>query len=129
MGLNHGFGPKKAIFYNFFFLRNIDKEKVFYNILERKNSFLGYKNQKFTKSLNLLNPWFWSKYVYFSKAFFLGNISQENVFSDILQREDSFLGYKNKKFKNSKTWHFFKRVNPWFLSKNGHFFKLFFWPI
>ena len=108
------------------FLGNIGKENVFYDILERKNSFLGYKNQKFKKSLNLLNPWFWSKDGCFSKPFFLGNIGQENVFSDILQRENSFLGYKNKKFKNSKIWHFFNRVNPCFWSKNGHFSKLFF---
>ena len=85
------------------FLGNIGKENVFYDILEQKNSFLGYKNQKFKKSLNLLNPWFWSKDGYFSKPFLLGNIGQENVFSDILQRENSFQGYKNKKFKNSKT--------------------------
>ena len=32
-----------------------------------------------------------------------------------------FLGYKNKKFKKSKNWHFSKGVNPWFWSKNGHF--------
>ena len=34
--------------------------------------------------------------------FFLGNIGQENVFYDILERKNDFLGYKNKKFKRSK---------------------------
>ena len=34
--------------------------------------------------------------------FFLGNIGQESVFYDILERKDGFLGYKNKKFKQSK---------------------------
>ena len=29
-----------------FFLRNIGQENVFYDILERKNAFLGYKNKK-----------------------------------------------------------------------------------
>ena len=33
---------------------------------------------------------------------FCGNISQENVFYDILERKNNFLGYKNKKFKKSK---------------------------
>ena len=33
---------------------------------------------------------------------FLGNIGQENVFYDILEREDAFLGNKNKKFKPPK---------------------------
>ena len=31
--------------------------------------------------------------------FFLGNIGQENVFYDILERKNAFLSYKNKKFK------------------------------
>ena len=57
---------------------------------------------------------------------FLGNIGKENVFHDILAQRKAFLGYKNKKFKTSKNWNFSKGVNPWFLSKNGHFSKLFF---
>ena len=39
---------------------------------------------------------------HFSTFVFSGKISQENVFYDILKRKDAFLGYKNKKFKNSK---------------------------
>ena len=39
-GLTHGFGPKMAIF-STFFLGNIGKENVFYDILERKNAILG----------------------------------------------------------------------------------------
>ena len=46
-GLIHGFGPKMAIFSTFFFLGNIGQENVFYDILERKNVFVGYKNRKF----------------------------------------------------------------------------------
>ena len=37
-----------AIFSNFF-LGNIGQQNVFYDILERKNPFLGYKNMKFKK--------------------------------------------------------------------------------
>ena len=29
-----------------------------------------------------------------------------NVFCDILERKNAFLGYKKKKFKKSKNWHF-----------------------
>ena len=58
--------------------------------------------------------------------FFLGNIGQENVFYDILKRKNAFLGYKNKKFKKSKNYHFSKGVNPWFWSKNGVFSNFFF---
>ena len=36
------------------------------------------------------------------RLFFLGNIGQENVFYDILEPNNVFLGYENKKFKNSK---------------------------
>ena len=53
-----------------YFLGHVGKDNVFHDILERKKSFLGYKNQKFKKSLNLLNPWFWSTDGYFSKPFF-----------------------------------------------------------
>ena len=42
----------------------------------------------------------------FFQHFFLVNLGQENVFYDILERKNAFLGYKNKKSKNLKNWHF-----------------------
>ena len=83
------------------------QENVFHYILERTNAFLDYKNKKFTKSKNChfpkgVNPWFWSKNCHFSSFYFLGNIGQENVFYDILERKNAFLGYKNKKLEKSK---------------------------
>ena len=39
----------------------------------------------------------------FFHLFFLGNIGQENVFYDILERKNAFLGYKNKQLKKSKS--------------------------
>ena len=39
-------------------------------------------------------------------TFFLGKIGQKNVFYDILERIKAFLGYENKKLKQSKNWHF-----------------------
>ena len=121
---------QKWPFCQLYFLGNIAQENVFYDILERKNAFLGYKNKKFKKSKN----WHFSKGLThglvqkwpFLQLFFLGNIGKETVFYDILERKDSFLGYKNKKFKKSKNWHFSKGVNPWFWSKNGHFSTSFF---
>ena len=50
-GLTHGFAPKMPLF-QFFFLGNIGRENLFYDILERENVFLGYKNNKFKKSKN-----------------------------------------------------------------------------
>ena len=38
----------------------------------------------------------------FFKLFFKGNIGQENVFYDIVARENAFLAYQNKKLKESK---------------------------
>ena len=129
-GLVHGFGPKLAILQPFF-LDNIWKKNVFYDILERKNAFLGRKKRKFKKSKNGqffkgVSPWFWSKSGHFSNFFFLGNICKENVFYDILELKNAFLGYKNKKFKKSENWHFFIGVSPWFWSKIGHFSNFFF---
>ena len=58
--------------------------------------------------------------------FFLVNIGQENLFYNILERKNAVLGLENKKFKKSKNWDFPKGVNPWFWSKNCHFFNFFF---
>ena len=122
---------QKWPFFQLFFLSNIGQENVFYDILEWKNVFLGCKNKEFKKSKNWhffkgVNPWFWSKNGQFSKFFFLVDIGQENVFFDIQEQKNAFLGYKNKKFKTSKNLHFFKGVNPWFWWKNRHFFQIFF---
>ena len=62
----------------------------------------------------------------FFLLFFLGNIGMANVFYGILEQNNDFLGYKNKKFKKSKNGHFLKGLNPLFSSKNGHFPSIFF---
>ena len=75
-------------FFHHFFLGNIGQENVFYDILERKNAFRGYKKissksgkiEIFPKGLVHNFPLFW------------GSIAQENVFYDILDRENVFLG-------------------------------------
>ena len=99
---------------------------MFYNILERKNAFLGYKNEKFKKSKKLyfskgVSPWFWSKNWQFLQLFMLVNIGKENVFYDILKGKNDCLGYKNETFKRLKKWDSPKRVRHRFLSKIGHF--------
>ena len=59
--------------------------------------------------------------------FFLGNIGQENVFYDILERKNVCLGYKTRSSKSRKIDIFPKGlVNPWFWSKNGRFSNFFF---
>ena len=118
-----------AIFKNT--LVNIGQENVFCDILERKRTFIDYKNKKFKQSKNWpfskgVNPCFFSKNDHFLKLFFLGKIGQENVFYDILEPKNTFIDYKNKEFKQSKNWHFSKVVNPWFWSTTGHFSNFFF---
>ena len=61
---------QKAIFPTSF-LGNISQGTLFYDILDRENAFLAYKNNKFKNSKNLrfskgVNPLFWSKYGHFS---------------------------------------------------------------
>ena len=95
------------LFFHLLFLGNIGQENVFYDILERENDFLGYKNSKFKKWKNCdvckgVNPWFLSKIDHFSIFSFLRNIGQGNVIYDILERMNAFLGYKNSKFKKWK---------------------------
>ena len=88
-------------FVQLLFLGKIGRENVFYEIVERKNAFLGQKTWS-SKSLKVdffsrrVNTKLWSKNGHFSN-FFLGNISQENVFYDILKRKNTFLGYKKRR--------------------------------
>ena len=110
------------------FLGKISQENVFYDILEGKDAFLGFKNKKFKKSKNChfskgVSSWFWCKKCHFSNFFFLGNIGQENVFYDILEGLSRLQKREVQKLKN---WHFSKEVNPWIWSKNGHFSNVFF---
>ena len=118
---------KNWAFFHGFFLGNIGQENVFYDILERKNTFLGYKNKKFKKSKNCiilkgLIHGFCTKISFFETSVFYGKIGQENVFDHILERKNAFLTSKNQKIKKSKNRHFSKWVNPRFWFKNGQFF-------
>ena len=114
-----------------FFLGNIRQVNVFYDIWERKNAFPGYKNKTFKKSKKRqfckgVNPWIRFENCHFTNFFFLGNIGQENVFYDNLNRENAVFGYKSKKFKKSKNWHFPKGLSHSFGSKMAIFPSLFF---
>ena len=92
---------QKWPFFQLFLLVNIDQENVFCNILERQNAFLGYKNKKLKKVEKFdifpkgLTHGFGPKMAIFP-TFILGNIDQVNVFYNILERKNAFLGYKNK---------------------------------
>ena len=123
---------QKWPFSNFFLLGNIGQKNVFYDILEGKNASLGYEKRKFKKSKTLhfskgVNPRFWSNNGHISNFIFIGNIGQENVFYDILEGKNAFLGYKTKKFKKSKKIDIFpKGLTLGFGIKKWHVSKFFF---
>ena len=131
IGVNPWFKSKHGHFCNFFFLGKIAQENIFCDILEQKNTFLGYKHKKFkSRKIDIfpkgLIHGFGSKMAIFQTFFFLTNIGEGNIFWDILERKNASLNYKNKKFKKSKNWNFPKGVNPCFWSKNSHFSNFFF---
>ena len=64
----------------------------------------------------------------FCQVYFLGNIGQENVFYDILERKNVFLGYKNKKFKSRKI-DIFPKVLTHGFGSNMVIFPTFFYAI
>ena len=120
-GVNPWFLYKKWPFFQLPFARQYRPQKrlCFRYSSNKKKTRLDYKNKKFKKSKNChfskkVNPWFWSKNDHFSNFFFLGKIGQGNVFYNILERKNAFLGDKNKKFKKSKNCLFSKEVNSWF---------------
>ena len=121
---------QKWPFVRLFFLGSIGQENILNDILERKNAFLGYKKKKFKKSKiysfpRRLTHGFGPKMVIFS-TFLVGNTGHKNILTDIVERKSAFLGCKNKMFKMSNNRQFSKGVNPWFRSKNGHFYTCFF---
>ena len=118
------------VIFTTFFVGNIGQVNVFYDILERKNALLEYKNKNFKISKKchfskVVNPRFWFKNGRFFQ-FFFGQYRPGQSLLRYSRTKNAFLGYKNKIFKKSKNSHFFKGVNPWFWSKNGHFSNFFF---
>ena len=120
------FGQKCPFLEILFFYCKIGQENVFYDILQRKNAFLASKKQKIKKSKNRhfskgVNPRFWFKNGQFFIFCFVGNIGEENVFYEILERKNTFLGYKNKKFKKSKNCIILKGLINGFWTKMSFF--------
>ena len=105
-GLTHGFGPKMAIFPNFYF-GAIQTRKMSFTIFQNEKMPCQAIKTKSSKSRNIdiflngLTHGFRPKMAIF-RTFFLCIIGQENVFYDILERKNAFLGNKNKKFEKSK---------------------------
>ena len=91
---------QKWPFFELLFLGNIGQENVFYDILEQKILFQALKTRSLKSrkiDINIfpkgLTHDFGPKIVIFPSFFFLGNIAQENVFYDFLERKSAFLRY------------------------------------
>ena len=115
--------------FQLFFLGNIGQENVFHYTLERKNAFNAIKTRSSISRiidifLNGLTHGLGPKMAIFQPLFYAYRPGK--CLYDILERENAFLGYNNKKFNQSKNCHFSNRDNPWFWSKNGHFPNFFF---
>ena len=86
---------QKWPFRQLFFLGKKGHENVFYDILERKNAFLGYLKTRSSKSRKIdifpkgLTHGFGPKMAIF-QTFFFPNIGQEDVFYDILEQKTLF---------------------------------------
>ena len=105
-GLTHGFGRKTAFFPTFLFRQYRPGKCLLRYSRTKKNPFLDIKtrsakSQKIHIFLKGLTHGLGPTMAIFP-TFFLGNIGQENVFYDILERKNAFIGYKNEKCKNSK---------------------------
>ena len=130
-GLTHGFGPKMAIFQNSYFLSNFKKENVFYDILERKNAVLRYKNKKFKEPKNWyfskgVNPWFLSKNGHFSNSSFQAIQTRKISFTILQNYKTPFYAIKTKSPKNRKIRIFAKGLTHGFGPKMAIFPTFFF---
>ena len=125
---------QKQPFFQLFFLQAIQPSKMTFTIFQNEKTPFQAINTRRSKSRKCdifskgLTHRFGPKMAIFP-TFFFGNKAQENVFYDIVERKNAFLGYNNKNFKKSKNSYFSKGVKPWFWSKNGRFFNIFFQAI
>ena len=118
-----------AIFAASFFFGKIGQEKVFYNILQQKNAFLGYKKKKIEKSKYCnfskgVKPWFQFNNGHFFNFFFFQTIQAKEKSFTIFQNEKTpFQAIKRRRSKNRKIAIFPK---PMVLVQKCPFFQLLF---
>ena len=125
---------QKWPFFQVCFLGNFCHENFFYDILERKNALLSYKNKKFKKS---------KKNDIFSKGlthgcgrkmailttFFFRQYRPLKCLLRYPRKKNPFLSYKNKAFNKSKIDIFPKGLTHGFGAKMAIFPTLFFQAI
>ena len=88
---------QKSPFFELSFFRQYSQGKVLLRQSKTKQRLSRLSKQEIQKVEKLkifqrVHSWFWSKNGHFSNFVFLGKIGQENVFYDILERKNAFLG-------------------------------------
>ena len=132
-GLTHGLGPKMAIFPTFF-QALYSKINVFYDILERKNTFIGYKNYKFKKrKMDIfskgLTHGFGPKMVIFPTFFFQAIQPSKVCFILFQNQKTPFQAIKRRSSKSEKIGIFPKGLTHGFGPKMAIFEIFFFQAI
>ena len=98
---------QKWPFVQLFFLGKIGKGKCLLRHSRTKKCLSRIK-KKSSKSRRIaiflkgLIRGFWTKMTFLATSFFLGKIGQENVFGDILEWKNAFLGYKTRSSKSQR---------------------------
>ena len=130
-GLIHGFGTKMAIFSNFFF-QAIQARKMSFTIFQNeKTPFQAIKTTSLkSRKIDIFTKWltdgFCPKMTIIPTCFFLAIQARKMSFSIFQNEKTPFYATKTRNSKSRKIDIFPKAVNPWFWSKNCHFFQLFF---
>ena len=108
-------------------INNIDKKNVFYNILEPKNVFLGYKNKKFkSRKIDIFPKGLTNSFgpkMAISLPFFNAVQALKMSFKIFQNEKTLFQAKKPRSSKSLKNDIFPKGVNPQLWSKNGHLYN------
>ena len=106
-GLTHGFGPKMAIFPNFF-CQAIQARKMSFTIFQNEKTLLQAMKTRSSKSRKIgifpkgLTHRLGPKITIFPNFFFFRQYRPGKCLSRYFRNKKPFLAYKNKKFKKSK---------------------------
>ena len=125
---------QKWPFFQLFFLGNKGQNNVFYDILERKNVFKSMKTRSSQRRKNDIFPkgltnGFGLNMAIFPTFFFQATQARKMSFIIFQNGKTFFQNIKTRSSRRRKYEIFFKGVNPWFWSKNGHFAAFFFQAI
>ena len=124
-GLTHGFGPKIAVFLNFFSQAIQDRKISFTIFYNEKTPFQVIKTRSSKRrKINILptglTHGFGQKMAILS-TFFLAIQARKMSFTIFQKEKTPSQAIKTRILKSRKIEIFFKRINPQFSSKNGHF--------